>query len=69
MIHNSRVADLGLWRLDWPRSSPVRTVAFFRDRLKRLDHTVQHLWTAVQSQKYWTGPFGLVFLSLKNGDR
>ena len=39
-------------RIDWPRSGPVRTVAFFGDRLKRLDRTVQHLRTAVRSQKY-----------------
>ena len=35
--------------VDWPRSGPVRTVAFFGDRLKRLDRTVQHLRTAVRS--------------------
>ena len=39
-------------RIDWPRSGPVRTVAFFGDRLKRLDRTVQHLRTTVRSQKY-----------------
>ena len=55
--------------VDWPRSGPVRTVAFFGDRLKRLDCTVQHLRTAVRSQKYWTGPFGPVFLLFENGDR
>ena len=54
--------------LDWPRSGPVRTVAFFGDRLKRLDRTVQHLRTAVRSQKYWTGPFSPVFLLFQNGD-
>ena len=43
--------------LDWPRSGPVWTVAFFRDRIKRLDCTVQLFRTAVRSQKYWTGPY------------
>ena len=56
-------------QIDWPRSGPVQTVAFFGDRLKRLDRTVQHLRTAVRFQKYWTRPFSPVFLSLENGDR
>jgi len=67
-----RRAELQLAKLrqiDWPRSGPVRTVAFFGDRLKRLDRTVQHLQTAVRSQKYKTGPFGPVFLLHENGDR
>ena len=55
--------------LDWPRSGLVQTVAFFGDRLKRLDRTVQHLRTAVRSQKYWIRPFSPVFLSLENGDQ
>ena len=49
--------------LDWPQSGPVWTVAFFEDRLKRLDCTVQYLWTVVRSQKYWTRPFGPVLLN------
>jgi hypothetical protein len=55
--------------LDWQRSGPVQTVDFFGDRLKKLDHIVQYLRTAVRSQKYWTRPFSSVFLPLKNRDR
>ena len=34
------LGGLGVSSVDWPQSGPVRTVAFFGDRLKRLDRTV-----------------------------
>jgi hypothetical protein len=34
-------------KLDWPRSGPVRTVAFFGDRSKSPDHIAWRIGTAV----------------------
>ena len=38
--------------IDWPRSGPVQTVAFFGDRRKEPDRTVQIIGTVVWSEKY-----------------
>ena len=38
--------------VDWPQSGPVRNIAFFGDRRKEPDGTVQIIGTAVRSEKY-----------------
>ena len=56
------VEQEGFYKVDWPRSGPDWTVAFFEDCWKRLDCTVQHPWTGVRFYFNKTGPYSLVWL-------